>query len=104
MIAGIYLVFTAAFGFWLGSIVDHNSKRISMMDRALSRSCSMRQRLACCWPNPRARFTDPFGPYLWVFVLLVMLGVIAGNIRSIALPTLVTIMIPEDERDRRTGW
>ena len=31
MIAGIYLVFTAAFGFWLGSIVDHNGKKISMV-------------------------------------------------------------------------
>jgi DHA3 family multidrug efflux protein-like MFS transporter len=38
-----------------------------------------------------------------VFVLLVMLGVIAGNIRSIALPTLVTIMIAEDERDKANG-
>ena len=28
---------------------------------------------------------------------------IAGNIRSIALPTLVTIMIPEDRRDRANG-
>jgi DHA3 family multidrug efflux protein-like MFS transporter len=32
-----------------------------------------------------------------------MLGVIAGNIRSIALPTIVTIMIPEDERDKANG-
>ena len=31
MIAGIYLVFTAAFGFWLGSIVDHNSKKLAML-------------------------------------------------------------------------
>src|SRR5690606_13766705 len=48
-------------------------------------------------------FTDPYGPYLWGFVLLVMLGVIAGNIRSIALPTLVTILIPEDRRDKANG-
>jgi DHA3 family multidrug efflux protein-like MFS transporter len=27
MIAGIYLVFTAAFGIWFGSLVDHNPKR-----------------------------------------------------------------------------
>ena len=27
MIAGIYLVFTAGLGFWLGSIVDHNPNR-----------------------------------------------------------------------------
>ncbi|MEQ1770171.1 MAG: MFS transporter [Devosia sp.] len=32
-----------------------------------------------------------------------MFGVIAGNIRSIALPTLVTVLIPEDVRDRANG-
>ena len=32
-----------------------------------------------------------------------MFGVIAGNIRTIALPTLVTVLIPEDSRDRANG-
>ena len=41
--------------------------------------------------------------WLWTFVLLVMLGVIAGNIRSIALPTLVTVLVPEDRRDKANG-
>ena len=31
MIAGIFLVFTAAFGIWFGSIVDHNSKKLAML-------------------------------------------------------------------------
>jgi MFS transporter, DHA3 family, multidrug efflux protein len=35
--------------------------------------------------------------------VLAMLGVIAGNIRSIALMTLVTVLIPEDRRDRANG-
>eukprot|EP00873_Tetraselmis_striata_P031396 jgi/Tetstr1/451660/TSEL_038696.t1 len=103
MIAGIYLVFTAAFGFWLGSIVDHNSKRISMMGSSLVSFLFYAAALGMLLAEPEGAFTDPFGPYLWVFVLLVMLGVIAGNIRSIALPTLVTIMIPEDERDKANG-
>jgi DHA3 family multidrug efflux protein-like MFS transporter len=40
---------------------------------------------------------------LWALIVLIMLGVIAGNIRSIALPTLVTALIPEDRRDRANG-
>ncbi len=31
LIAGIYLVFTAGLGFWLGSIVDHNPKKLAML-------------------------------------------------------------------------
>ncbi|WP_417584296.1 MFS transporter [Pelagibacterium sp.] len=103
MIAGIYLVFTAAFGFWLGAIVDHNSKRISMMGSSLVSFLFYVAALGMLLAEPEGAFGDPFSPYLWGFVLLVMLGVIAGNIRSIALPTLVTIMIPEDERDKANG-
>src|SRR5690606_29596279 len=35
MVAGIFLVFTAGFGIWLGAIVDHNSKRLAMMGSSL---------------------------------------------------------------------
>ena len=44
MIAGIFLVFTAALGFWLGSIVDHNPKKLAMQGSSLVSASSM------CWP------------------------------------------------------
>ena len=103
MIAGIYLVFTAAFGIWFGSIVDHNSKRLAMLGSSVVSMVFYAASFAMVLLEPDGAFTNPYGPYLWAFVLLVMLGVIAGNIRSIALPTLVTILIPEDRRDRANG-
>lgn len=36
---------------------------------------------------------------LWAFITILLIGVTVGNLRNIALPTLVTIMIPEDRRD-----
>ncbi|MBD8065346.1 MFS transporter [Devosia sp. PTR5] len=103
MIAGIYLVLTAALGFWFGSIVDHNAKRIAMMGSSLVSVVLYAIGLALVLLEPQQAFLDPYGPYLWAFVFIVMLGVIAGNIRSIALPTLVTILIPEGERDKANG-
>lgn len=103
MIAGVYLVFTAAFGFWFGSIVDHNGKKLAMMGSSVVSALFYAAGLVVLLLEPESAFTDPYGPYLWGFVLLVMLGVIAGNIRSIALPTLVTILIPEGERDKANG-
>ncbi|MDB5614625.1 MAG: transporter [Devosia sp.] len=103
MVAGIYLVFTAAFGFWFGSIVDHNSKRLAMMGSSAVSAAFYTASLAMVFLEPEGAFADPYGWYLWGFVLLIMLGVIAGNIRPIALPTLVTILIPEDERDKANG-
>ena len=59
--------------------------------------------LALVMLSPQQVFTNPYGMHLWVLVLIVMLGVIAGNIRAIALSTLVTILIPEDRRDKANG-
>jgi len=103
MIAGVYLVFTAGFGFWLGSIVDHNPKKLAMLGSSAVSFGFYALSLVMVLFEPRGAFTDPYGWYLWAFVFLVMLGVIAGNIRGIALPTLVTILIPEGERDKANG-
>jgi DHA3 family multidrug efflux protein-like MFS transporter len=103
MIAGIYLVFTSAFGFWLGSIVDHNPKKLAMLGSSGVSVGFYVLSLALLMLSPRAAFANPYGFHLWFFVLLVMLGVIAGNIRSIALPTLVTVLIPEGSRDKANG-
>jgi DHA3 family multidrug efflux protein-like MFS transporter len=103
MIAGIYLVFTAGFGFWLGSIVDHNPKRLAMLGSSVVSAGFYVVSLAWLLLSPHEAFTNPYGMQLWIFVFLVMLGVIAGNIRSIALPTLVTVLIPEDRRDKANG-
>lgn len=103
MVAGIYLIFTAGLGFWLGSIVDHNAKKLTMMGSSVVSALFYAAALALVLLEPDGAFKDPFGPYLWLFVLVVMLGVLAGNIRAIALPTLVTILIPENERDKANG-
>lgn len=103
MIAGIYLVFTAGFGFWLGAIVDHNAKKTAMLGSSVVSFGFYVVALAILLLAPEAGFRDPYGPTLWIFVLIVMLGVIAGNIRAIALPTLVTILIDEDKRDKANG-
>lgn len=103
MIAGVYLVFTAGFGIWLGSLVDHHSKKLTMLASSLVSAVFYSLSLALLMAFPQVAFTNPYGYPLWVLVLLIMLGVIAGNIRSIALPTLVTILVPEDRRDKANG-
>jgi DHA3 family multidrug efflux protein-like MFS transporter len=52
---------------------------------------------------PAETWKDATSPTLWMFFSLLLLGVIAGNIRGIALPTLVSILIPEDSRDKANG-
>jgi DHA3 family multidrug efflux protein-like MFS transporter len=102
-IAGIYLVFTASFSFWFGSLVDHHSKKATMLGSSAVSLIFYALALTLLLLAPEQAFRNPYGAYLWALVLLIMLGVIAGNIRAIALPTLVTMLIPEPERDKANG-
>lgn len=103
MIAGVYLVMTAASGFWFGSIVDHHRKKLVMLGSSVASFGFYALSLALHELAPPGALKDVYGAPLWLFVGLVMLGVIAGNLRSIALPTLVTLLIPADRRDRANG-
>lgn len=103
MIAGIYLIFTAGFGMWFGSLVDHYRRKPAMAGSSVASLALYAVGIVLLLLAPEGAFEEPASVWLWGFVLIVMLGVIAGNIRSIALPTLVTVLIPEDIRDRANG-
>ena len=103
IVSGIYLVVVAISGFWFGSLVDHYKKKgvmlfsglISLFIYAIAFGIYLTADPET-WKNP-ARLT------LWLFVPLLLIGVIAGNVRGIALPTLITVLIPEDDRDKANG-
>jgi DHA3 family multidrug efflux protein-like MFS transporter len=103
MVAGIFLVTTALSGIWFGSLVDHYQKKTVMQGSALVSLCFYAVAFTLYQLTPERTFTDPASVTLWVFIVLSMLGVIAGNVRSIALMTLVTVLIPEDRRDKANG-
>jgi MFS transporter, DHA3 family, multidrug efflux protein len=103
MIAGIYLVLTAGFGLWFGSLVDHHRKKLVMLGSSLASLALYTLALVIHQFAPAGSLADVAGAPLWLFIWVVMFGVIAGNIRSIALPTLVTLLIPEDRRDKANG-
>jgi DHA3 family multidrug efflux protein-like MFS transporter len=103
MIGGIYLVFTAGFAIWFGSLVDHHRKKRIMLASSAASFVLYGVSLAAYAVVPEEALARVEGATLWGFILLVMLAVIFGNIRMIALPTLVTALIEEDKRDKANG-
>ena len=103
MIAGIYLVITAMLGIWFGSLVDHHRKRNMMIASSLMSVIFYAAALGAYAVNADIRAANTSSVTLWLFILLTMAGVIVGNIRMIALPTLVTILVPEERRDKANG-
>ena len=103
MIAGMYLVLTAALAIWFGSLVDHHRKTRVMMVSSAASLLLYALSLAGYWFAPEGSMAKIAAPPLWLFLFTVMLGVIAGNLRNIALPTLVTLLVPEDRRAKANG-
>ncbi|MGY1739152.1 MULTISPECIES: MFS transporter [unclassified Blastococcus] len=103
MIAGIFLVATAGTGIWFGSLVDHHRKHAVLQASAVASIALYGLASVVLLVTPAESFRTAGSVPLWCFVVLLMLGVIAGNPRSIALTTLVTLLVPEDRRDRANG-
>ena len=78
-IAGLFLMATALTGIWFGGLVDHHRKKTMMQMSALVSLVLYASALALYLLTPEERFRDPTSIVLWVFVVLLMLGVIAGT-------------------------
>jgi DHA3 family multidrug efflux protein-like MFS transporter len=103
VMAGVYTGTIAITGFFLGSLVDRYKKKTAMIVSSVGSLGLYVLSFFIYIATPRQVFTDPSSPILWAFIILSLLGAIAGNIRSIALSTLVTFLIPEDGRDKANG-
>ncbi len=103
VISGIFLVFTALGGFWFGSIVDHHKKKYAMLLSSIATLGFFVLGFLIYVTAPEGSFTTIASFRLWLLIFILMLGVIAGNIRTIAMPTLITILIPENRRDKANG-
>jgi len=89
--------------FWFGSIVDHNrKKKVMLISSAITVVLFGFAFLVYTLAAPSA-FTTVASPILWLFVLLILFAILAGNLRSIAMPTTVTLLVPENARDKANG-
>ncbi len=103
VMAGIYLLTVATSGFFLGSLVDRYKKKTAMVFSSFGSLFLYLLAYIIFVSWPPSVFTDSASVILWVFIILALFGAIAGNLRAIALPTLVTILIPLEERDKANG-
>jgi MFS transporter, DHA3 family, multidrug efflux protein len=103
MVAGVYLLFNVSTGIWFGSLVDHHRKKTVMLVSTAVSFVFYLISFGIERGTDAESFRSASSPQLWLMVLALMLGVISGNLRFIALPTLVTLLIPASRRDRANG-
>jgi DHA3 family multidrug efflux protein-like MFS transporter len=103
VMAGVYSLTVAVSGFFLGSLVDRYKKKAVMLLSSIASLCLYVLACLIYITTPQDAFADISSPALWLFIILALVGAIAGNLRGIALATLVTILIPEERRDKANG-
>jgi DHA3 family multidrug efflux protein-like MFS transporter len=103
VMAGVFTLTVAFSGFFLGSLVDRYPKKRVML---LSSFVSLVLYAIASFvfiTAPSEALKDASSVQLWIFIILALIGAIFGNLRGIAISTLVTILVPEDERDKANG-
>lgn len=103
MLGGMYLVLNLFSSIWFGSLVDHHRKKLIILISSATSLFFYSIAFGMLAYFPESAWTDMWNPWLWLFIFVTMLGVVVGNIRMIALSTLVTILIPEEGRDKVNG-
>ena len=86
-----------------GTYVDRHRKHHAMvMATAVSLAC-FAGATAVFLVVDAADLLDLGRPWFWVFVALTLMGSVAGQLRAIPLSTCVTLLVPDDRRDRANG-
>lgn len=103
VMAGIYLVTVAISGFFLGSLVDRYRKKTALLISSVGSLILYALAYLIYLSTPATAFMDASSIVLWEFIIVALVGAIAGNLRTIALPTLITVLIPEAECGKANG-
>ena len=103
VIGGAYMLLYAASGMFFGTFVDRQPRKTSMVLSSVGSLASFMLATLVYFVAPEGSLPSVSQPLTWVFVTLVLAGAISGNLRSIALSTTVTLLVPTERHDRANG-
>jgi DHA3 family multidrug efflux protein-like MFS transporter len=103
IIGGGYMLLLAVSGMFFGTFVDRHRRKTSMLlSSALSLAAFVIAGVVYALA-PAGSLQDLGHVAFWALVISVLAGAIFGNLRSVALSTTVTLLVPEDEHDKANG-
>ena len=103
VMSGVYLVTVAFTGIWFGGLVDRYNKKTIMIISSCISLIIFILGFALYVTAPPQTFSSINNPLFWVFIILLLFGVIAGNLRGIAIPTIVPLLVPKEKLDKANG-
>lgn len=103
LISGLYAVSASVSSIFFGSVVDKNSKKTTMVISNIISAVFYILGSLLYFLTPASSFKDITSPQLWILVVFLMLGTVAGNLRMIALSTTVSMLFEEKDHAKANG-
>ncbi len=103
VIGGAFGLASALFGMAFGTYVDHHRKHRAMLLATSITTVCYSAATALYVAVDSDNLVQLRNVWLWLLIALIMVGSVAGNLRGIAMSTCVTLLVPEDLRDRANG-
>ncbi len=101
-IAGTFAVANMFSALFFGGIVDSTRKKTAMLYSSLASFLCYGLGTVILISSPAEAFSRVDSPALWGLIITLMIGSVAGNLRTIALSTCVTLLFTEG-RDKANG-
>ena len=103
MIGGTFAIASAFLGMVFGTFVDrHRKKYVMVLSTAISLISFCGATLVYAVSEHESLLNLRHASF-WLFVFASLSGSVAGNMRGIAMSTCVSLLVPEDARDRANG-
>jgi len=103
VIGGAYMLFIAFFSMVFGTIVDRNRKHTVMVLSSIVSAVAFGVAGILYLVQPESALLDLGGPWFWLFSGIILFGGVIEQLRSIALSTTVTLLIPEERHANANG-
>ncbi|MEZ3159051.1 MFS transporter [Microbacterium sp. BWT-B31] len=103
IVGGTYMLLIALFAMVFGTIVDRHRKHRVMVLSSIVTLISFLIAGALYLAQPESALVDLGGPWFWLFSGIILIGSVVENLRSIALSTTVTLLVPVERHVNANG-
>lgn len=103
LLGGAYMLLSAGASLLFGTFVDrHHKKRIMLLANVVT-ALSFVAGSVVYGLFLRGEGASATDPMLWLFGAIVLAGTVIGNMRNIAMSTVVTLLVPSENRAKANG-
>ncbi len=103
IVGGTYMLFVAVSALFFGTLVDKYKKKRVMVWSSLVSMVAYALAGGLYLVVGQGQLVHLSSPILWLFAGIILVGAVVENIRNIALSTVVTILVPKNNRDKANG-